>query len=119
MREIAQRIVADLGIDERADDGERQRGDDEVVAVGLGIGDGLHADYAAGAGARLDEELLLEHAGEVIGDDAGKNVGGAARREGIDDAHRTRRPFVRRRGGCGENPGKDEQRCAMPFHFVS
>ena len=95
MREIFHRIVADLGIHHRADDGERERGDDEIVAVGVGIGDGLHAYGAAGAGARLDEELLLERGGEVIGNDAGENVGRAAGREGVDDAHRPRRPFLR------------------------
>ena len=53
------------------DDGERQRADDEVAAVGFQFGDGLHADHAAGAGARLNEELLLERDREMIGDDAG------------------------------------------------
>jgi hypothetical protein len=70
MRQILDRVIADLGIDERGDDGKRERGDDEVVAVGFRIGDGLHADHAAGTGARLHEELLLERAGKIIGDDA-------------------------------------------------
>jgi len=41
--------------------------------------------------------LLLERDREMIGDDAGQDVGGTAGREGIDDANWPRRPFIRRR----------------------
>ena len=113
-REVLDRIVAGLGIGHRNDDGERQRIDAEGVAVGLGGGDRLHADDAGGAGAVLDEELLLERGREMIGGDARELIGGAAGRERVDDADRTRRPVLCRCGG--RKHGQHHKRRCETFH---
>jgi hypothetical protein len=118
MRQTLHRVIADPGIDERSDDGEREHGDDEVVAVGVSIGDGLHADRTTGAGARLHKELLLKRAREMIGDDASQNVGSATGREGVDDAHRPRRPVLRRRGSR-DDEGAGESKERQTFHVPS
>ena len=97
--EIALRVVAELGVAERQQHQLSDIAEHEIVAVGRRIGDRLHADRAAGAGASLDEELLLEFGREMVGDQAGENVGGAAGGKGVHHAHRTRRPFVGRRRG--------------------
>ena len=121
MGQILHRIIADLRIDERRDDGERQRADDEVVAVGFRIRHGLHADHAARPGTRFNVELLLERDREMIGDDAGQDVGGSAGRKGVDDAHRSRRPFIcrRRKARKDEAAGKSEERGAKTSHGSS
>ena len=109
--QILERVVADLGIDQRIDRGERQRGDDEIVAVGIGMGDEVDADHAAGAGAGLDIELLAERLGQLVGRHAGQNVGGAARRKRIDDAHRMARPILGRgRRRASQNHGGKSRR---------
>jgi hypothetical protein len=98
--QILERVVADLGIDQRIDRGERQCGDNEIVAVGIGMGDEVDADHAAGAGSRLDIELLAEGLGQLVGGQAGENVGGAARCKSVDDADRMARPIFGRGRRC-------------------
>ena len=49
----------------------------------------------AAPGARLDKELLAERGRETVGDGAREIVGGAAGREGVDDAHRLVGPVLR------------------------
>ncbi len=102
------------------------------------MGDGINSDHAAGAGARLDVKLLAERPGQLVGGHAGQDVGGAARRKGIDDADRMRRPILshgrrhpQRQGrkNCGKNRGKPRRtpvahsaatRCAAtPFAFTT
>src|SRR5437773_657933 len=67
------------------------------VAVGLGLRRDLAADVAARAGAVLDHHLLAKARAERLGDHARGVVRDATRREGHDDTHRPRRPFLRRR----------------------
>ena len=68
--EVAERVVAELGIADRQQHQLGDVGEREIVAAGRRIGDRLHADRAAGAGAGLDEELLLEHTRQVVGHQA-------------------------------------------------
>jgi hypothetical protein len=64
------------------------------------MGDEVDADHAAGAGAGLDIELLAECLGQLVGCHAGQNVGGTARRKGVDDADRMARPILGRGRPC-------------------
>ena len=64
--EVLERIVGELGVEERvhhqrAVDRQQQR-----VAVGLGLGDGLRADDGVGAGAVVDDDLLAEVLAELL-----------------------------------------------------
>ena len=69
------------------------------------MGDEVDADHAAGAGAGLDIELLAERLGQLVGGHAGQNVGGTARRKGVDDADRMARPILGRGRHCTQNQG--------------
>ncbi len=85
-REVGDRVVAERGV-EKAVGRVRHRGDEERVAVGLGLGDRLGADIGAGAGLVLDHDLLAPDLGEPMADDAGDRVGGAAGHERNDEPH--------------------------------
>ena len=100
--EVAQPVVAGLGIEDRRDDVGGDAGDDESVAVGLGRRARLRAHDAARAAAVFDEELLAEGGGEMVGDDPAERVGGAAGGERRDDLDRPVRPVLRLRRGAGE-----------------
>ena len=60
------------------------------------LGHGLRADVAARPGPVLDHHRLPEAHAERLGHHARAVVGNPARRERHDDAHRLRRPFLRR-----------------------
>jgi hypothetical protein len=79
--EILQRIVAD-GAVEADVHGHRRAGHRQRVAVGPGLGHGLEADVAAGAGTILDDDGLAEVFSQLLPHDAGHDVDAAARREG-------------------------------------
>jgi hypothetical protein len=63
------------------------RHDVDRVAVGIGGEHRLRRDVAAGAAFVLDHHLLAPHLAETTGDDAGRIVDGAARRERHHEAH--------------------------------
>src|SRR3954465_2915087 len=110
MGEVAQPVVAGLGIEYRRDDVGGDAGDDERVAVGLGCRARLRAYDAAGAAAVFDEELFAEGGGEMVGDDAAERVGGATGGERRDDPDRPVRPVLRLRraaGEAGQRPGRE------------
>ena len=71
--------------------GDGQQG----VAVGIGFGDDLGADIAAGAGAVVDDDRLAPFARQPIGDDARHDIGGAAGGKRHDEFHRARRIILR------------------------
>src|SRR5207344_2996899 len=100
--EVAQPVVARLGIEYRRDDVGGDAGDDESVAVGLGCRARLRAHDAACAAAVFNEELFAEGGGEVVGNDPAERVGGAAGGERRDDPDRPVRPVLRLRRGAGE-----------------
>jgi hypothetical protein len=64
------------------------------------MSDEVDADHAAGTGTGLDIELLAERLGQLVGGHTGQNVGGAARRKGVDDAHWMARPIIGRSRSC-------------------
>jgi hypothetical protein len=57
------------------------------VAVGRRVHHLLRGDVAAGAGLVLDDHRLADRGLHLLGDQAGHDVGGAAGREGDDDAN--------------------------------
>ena len=106
-REILDRVVGHLLV-EHGIERQRARRHQEGVAVGRGARDALDADHVAGAGAVLDEELLLERLGEMLGHDARDDVGAAGGRGGHDDAHGAGGPGLRLRLG-GERCETEQQ----------
>jgi ribosomal protein S6E (S10) len=84
--EVVERIEAGLRIGVRVQRQQRQGGDDEVIAVGFRMGDELKGDAAARPGPRLDEELLAEGGGELVGREPRQDIGGAARRKPLRSA---------------------------------
>ena len=67
-------------------------GEPDRVAVGFGARDRFGPHIAAGAGAIVDDDLLLEPFAEFLGDDARDDVGTAAWREWHDQPDRPIRP---------------------------
>ena len=64
------------GLQERSLIAREQR-----VAVGLGLGHQLGADPAAGPAAIVDDDLLAERSGEMLREQASRDVGRCSRRE--------------------------------------
>jgi hypothetical protein len=58
--------------------------DQDGVAVGVGLGDRAHADGVTGPGSIFDHDRLPELGRELVADDAGHDVAGAARRQRYD-----------------------------------
>ena len=120
-REVARDVVGHGGIEAGVHRQRAGRADAERVPVRRRLGDGVHADVAAGAGAVVDDQRLAEpglHAGR---EDAADDVAAAARREGDDEADRAAgegglgaragRPRGRRRGGRGRSGGARGAAC--------
>jgi hypothetical protein len=68
------------------------------ITVRRGTGRGLGGDDPAGAGPVVDDELLAELLGELVGDDPRGHVGDSASPVRDDDAHRAVRIAGLRRG---------------------
>ena len=116
-REILARVVADIGIERRVDR-ERARGDQERVAVGLGLGDLARRDGAAGAAAVLDHDGLAEARAHPLGDDARDHVVAAAGRVGHDQRDRTGRIVRRLRAATpARNAARDSGRAQQRRSF--
>ena len=82
--EVLERIVGQVGVEERvhhqrAVDRQQQR-----VAVGLGLCDRLRADDGVGAGAVVDDDLLAELLAELQSDQPADEIRRPARRERHD-----------------------------------
>ena len=77
--------------------------DEQRIAVGLGAGDELRADLAGGAGLGLDHEGCLRIGSSIRCERARHQLGGAARRERIDDGDGVGRI------GVGANDGPDRE----------
>ncbi len=95
--EVAQWSVRELLVERRVDHQRRVGAGRNRVAVGIGLHQRLQADGAVGAGAVLDEYLLPEPLGEMLGGKARDEVGAASRRERHDHLDRPLRPGMDRR----------------------
>jgi hypothetical protein len=83
-REILHHVERHAFVQKRADDVER-RGEQQRVAIRIGLGDHIGADIARGAaGAVFDNEMRPDGLVELIDDDARHAVHGTARRERYD-----------------------------------
>ena len=104
--EVVDGVVGQLLVDGRVHALGGQRGDAEGHAVG-GAGHFGHADAAASAGAVLDHHgLAAQQLGQHVLHVAGHHVGGAAGREGNDDAQGTRCILGQRQAGDGRSRGR-------------
>ena len=86
-REILQRVVR-VVLHERRRHYEYRRGEPERVTVLGRRGDGAHADGVAATALVLDDHGLLHALRQLLPDEAGKDVGAAARSVGDDDPDR-------------------------------
>ena len=108
--EVAHQLERLVG-DERLVRGVGVRHREQRVTVGRGLGDRVAADDRARARPVLDHERLLERLRQVLGQNAGIDVGGAAGAERHHDLDRARRIVLRRRyGGPRQRQGKRESR---------
>jgi hypothetical protein len=82
--EIAGRTVGQLRVEDRQDGRGTDATDAQRVAVGCGFRHEVDADRARCARPVVDDERLLEDAGELGGKDAGIHIRCAAWREGND-----------------------------------
>jgi hypothetical protein len=80
-REIAHRVVGQLGVDGGICALRTHRADQQRVAVRSRLSDRRCAEYAAGAAFIIDDDWLAECGAELRRDDAGYHVDGAARGE--------------------------------------
>ena len=90
VREIRDRVEAELGVD-RGRDALRDRDHAHRVAVGRRFRALLHADVAGTARAVVDDDLHVPGLREALGRQAADDIGRTARRERDDEAHRLRR----------------------------
>ena len=121
-RQILQRIDTHL-VDVRVA-AHRLGPNEDCVAVGRALGDALDPEIAVGAGFVLHHDLLAERPRQVLGDDAGADIGRAAGRERHDEVDRAGRPVFRRRGersgedddqGSGDNAGIAHRMLLLTF----
>jgi hypothetical protein len=95
-RDVAEEDERQLVVERRVD-GARHADHQQRVAVGRRLHDGLGRDVGAGAGPVLDDDRLPQPRRQPLPDDAGRDVGRAARGEPDDEAHRPRRIGLRAR----------------------
>ena len=79
-------LVGHRGLHRRQHGNAVRRRPQQGVAVRPRPGDVIDADRRGGTGPVLDDHVLAECLGEALSDDAGGEVGAAARRERHDDA---------------------------------
>ena len=114
--EILHRVERQLGI-ERLVHRVGVEDEHEGVAVGRALRHVLGADDAGGAGAVLDDELLLERLAELGGEQARQRVDRAARRVGRDEldglgrASPGRRP--EKKSGKNKRDNLESRHCAL------
>jgi len=78
----------------RTESDRAHRGEEQRVAVGIGLRDILRGDGAIGAGLVLDRDRLTERRVHLVGDQPRGEVGRAAGGKGDDEAHRAGRVIV-------------------------
>jgi hypothetical protein len=86
-RQLARRVVGQLGIGRRGDADRTHLAQQQGVAIRRALGHGLRADLAAGAGAVVDHHRLPEQLAELEADGAGDDIRSGAGREADDQAH--------------------------------
>src|SRR5207245_10460611 len=112
-RHELRRVVRELAEQVLIDDERPGSGGEQGIAVGLGLVDELGADVAARARAIFDQYRLPPLRPELLGEDAGQQIGAASRGIRHDDPDRPRRAGLRVRGWSecepeSERGGKQE-----------
>src|SRR5262249_54586551 len=114
--EILSRIEAERFVDERID-GERRAGrENEHIPVGRRLRRDGGADVAVTPAAIVDDELLPQGTRQRVGAKPARRIAAASRREGIDEAHRTRRVFARQVGAVYGESDQREDECNRELH---
>ena len=118
--QVADEIEVELAV-KRGIDRIARIGHQQGVAIGRRGGDRLGSDIGAASWPVLDDERLAESIRQPLADQAAGDIGGAARREGDDHAHRPRRVVLRpgaaRYGRrCGEGCGELQELSAGIGH---
>ena len=98
-REVGGGVVGQLREHHRREHGDDDRRQHQHAAIGGSVLQRLGHDAAAGAGPVLDDDRLLQLFLHAVGEQAGGDVGRAARREADQDAHRLVGRHLRA-GGC-------------------
>ena len=103
--EVLLRIVGQRLVGGRRDGNLGDRRDQQGVAVRVGADDGQGSKGAAGAGAVLDHDRLVEELGHALAEQPGNEIGATAGRIGDDELDRLGRPVLRlgRAGRAGEH----------------
>ncbi|MNS79892.1 hypothetical protein D3C72_1135560 [compost metagenome] len=104
-RHVLLRVVVDVA-DMRVQRQRAGRGEAERIAVRRGLGDGVDADAAAGAGLVLDHHRSAHLHGQLLAQRTGHGIADAAGRVGHDHADRAARVGVRGMGGGNEGRGR-------------
>src|SRR5262249_53229948 len=92
--EVCNRIVAERAI-KAAIDREGSSSKQHRVAVRIGAGDQLIANVGAGASPVLDYDLLAPDLRELLGEDAGDDVGRSSGGKGHNETHDSMGPIER------------------------
>jgi hypothetical protein len=95
--EIGFWIVIDR-LDHQAVERNRAANPNHRVAVVTGVSGNIDGEMAAGSGFVFYDDLLSPKLRESVGNDAGADIGSAARRESDQQSHRTRRVDLGVRG---------------------
>ena len=89
--EITLRVVGQIAAQTRIDRDSASSGEEQRVTVGRGLRDVIGPDRAVRAGLVLDDDALAEVFLQFVGDEAGDEIGVAARCEGDDEPDRALR----------------------------
>ena len=111
-REIADRVVGQLGIDRHVGAVGARRADEQRIAVGRRLRRARGTDGAAGAAVILDEHGLPELGADVLRHHSRRDVGAAADRERHDHLYGLRRILLGMRCSYEEEREKE-------LHFAS
>src|SRR6266700_3979373 len=117
--EVLERIVLELAFQEDRIHQQRERREQQRVAVGRGSRHGLGGDDGVRAGLVLDDEGLAERSGHVLRDDARDHVGGPGRRETDDELYRLCWVALSRGAAGKRAQGGDKQRGGCSSHGSS
>ena len=102
-REISARVVSRGSGEQGIDHHDARAAQQDRVAVGLRPCDGLGADRAAGTRAIIDDDRLSQQLSHFLSDEAGREIGDAARRERHHHAQRANRERMLRGMRGAEN----------------